>query len=98
MFYRFSHEKNQSEHDYGSSGGRYALPSNSTTEALVLLSANIYLFAFWLQALEQNSLECYNMYIFAIKKLITKTPVEIPKPSIPKEKYQYLLHAIGGCW
>ena len=27
-----------------------------------------------------------------------KIPVELPKPSSPKEKHQSLLHAIGGGW
>ena len=37
-----AHEKNPSEHDDGSSGGGYPLPSNSTTEALVSLGATIF--------------------------------------------------------
>ena len=40
-----AHEKEyQSYCDYGSSGGGCSLPSNSTTEALVLLGAAIYFF------------------------------------------------------
>ena len=27
-----------------------------------------------------------------------KIPDELPKPTSPKEKHQYLLHAIGGGW
>ena len=38
------------------------------------------------------------MYIFDMKQLFMKIPVELPKPSSPKEKHQSLLHAIGGSW
>ena len=52
-----AHENNNpSEHDYGSSGGGYPLPSHSTTEELVLLGATIYFIGFWLKTLEQNFL------------------------------------------
>ena len=37
------------------------------------------------------------MYIFAIIFFL-EIPVELPKSSIPKEKQQSLLHAIGGVW
>ena len=43
-------KNNPSEHDYGSSGGGYPLPSNSTTESLVLLSATIDFIVCCLQA------------------------------------------------
>ena len=33
-----------------------------------------------------------------MKNLFQKTPVELPKQPIPKEKLQSLLHAIGGGW
>ena len=46
------HEKNNpSEHDDGSTGGVYPLPSNLTIAALVFLSATIYFICCWLQAL-----------------------------------------------
>ena len=51
----------------------------------------------WIQALEHNFLERYHMYIFSMKNF-QKIPVELPKPSSPKEKHQSLLHAIGGGW
>ena len=38
------------------------------------------------------------MYIFAMRKLFLKIPVELPKPSSPKETHQSLLHAVGGGW
>ena len=38
------------------------------------------------------------MYNFAMKKMFMKIPVELPKPPIPKEKHQSLLHAIGCGW
>ena len=94
-----AHEKkNPSEHDNGRSSGGYLIPSNLTTEALVSLSATINFIGFWLQALEQFFLERCNMYIFATKKLFQKTPVELPKPTIPRKKNQSLSHAIGGVW
>ena len=54
-------KKIPSEHDDGRSRGVYPLPSNSTTEALVLLSTTIYFIGFWLLALE---LFCYNAVIY----------------------------------
>ena len=89
-------KNNPSEHGYGSSGGGYPLPSNSTTESLASLSATIDFIVCWLQALEQNFLERCNMYIFDVEKLLQKISVELPKPPIPKENHQSLLHAIGG--
>ena len=47
----------QSSFDYGNSGGGCPLPSNSTTEALVLLGETIYFISCWLSALEHNVLE-----------------------------------------
>ena len=47
-------KENPSEYDDGSSGGGYLLPLNSTTEALVSLSATIAFIGCWLQGLEQN--------------------------------------------
>ena len=85
-----------SEHDDGSSGGGYPIPLNSTTEALVSLSATINFIGCWLQALEHNFLEHCNMYSFAMKNMFQKTPVELPKPPILKEKHRSLLHDIGG--
>ena len=43
--------KNPSEHDDGISGGVYPIMLNSTTEALVSLSATINFIGFWLQGL-----------------------------------------------
>ena len=61
------HKKiNPSEHDDGISGGGYPLPSNSTTEALVLLGATIYFIGCWLKALEHNFLERCHMYVFTM--------------------------------
>ena len=82
----------------GSSCGRYALPSNSTTEALVSLSETINLIDFWTQGLEHNSLERSNMYFETTKNMFKKIPVELPKPLSHKEKRQSLLHYIGGGW
>ena len=58
------YKNNPSECDYGNSGGGYPLPSNSTTEALFLISANIDFIGCWIQALEHNLLERCHMYIF----------------------------------
>ena len=33
-----------------------------------------------------------------MENMIKKTPVELPKPPITKEKHQSLLYAIGGGW
>ena len=30
--------------------------------------------------------------------MLQKTPVELPKPPISRDKHQSLLHAIGGGW
>ena len=80
-----AHEKiNPSGHYDGSSGGGYPLPSNSTIEALVSLIETIYFISCWLQALEHNFLERCRMYIYAMKQLFLKIPVELPKPSSPK--------------
>ena len=38
------------------------------------------------------------MYIYAMEKMIMKTPVELPKPSSPKEEHQSLLNDVGGGW
>ena len=57
---------NPSEHDDGISGGGYPLPSNSTTEALVLLGETIYFIGCWLKALEHNFLERCHMYFFTM--------------------------------
>ena len=54
------HMKNPSEHNDGSSCGGYIIPSNSTIEALVSLSATIYFIGFCLQGLEHNF---YNVVI-----------------------------------
>ena len=58
-----SHGKQQlSSVDASRSGGCKSLPPNSTTEALVSLSATIYLIDYWLKCLEDSSLKRYNMY------------------------------------
>ena len=44
-----AHGKNSSENYDGSSCGGYPLPSNSTTETLVLLSATIYSIVCWIK-------------------------------------------------
>ena len=72
------------------------MPSNSTTEALVLLSATIYFIGCCLKSLEYNVLELCNMYVFNMKKLFQKTPVELPQQPSPIKKFKSLLHAIGG--
>ena len=79
-----AHEKNPSEHDDGSSGGGYPLPSNSTIEALDSISATIYFIVCWLKALEHNFLERCHMYIFAMKTMFQKISVELSKPNSPK--------------
>ena len=67
IFFIDAHEKKYlSERDDGSSGGGYPLPSNSTTEALYLLSATIDFIDCCLKVLEHNLLERFHMYIFAM--------------------------------
>ena len=51
-----------------------------------------------MQALEDNFLEFCSMYFFAMKNMFNKTPVELPKPHSPREKYQSLLYDIGVGW
>ena len=51
-----------------------------------------------MQSLEQNLLEYCHMYIFAMKNMFHKIPVELPKPSNPNRKHKSLLYAIGGGW
>ena len=46
-------KQNPSVHYDGSSGGGYLIPHNSTTEALVSLSATVNFIGCWLQALEK---------------------------------------------
>ena len=38
------------------------------------------------------------MYSGTMKSLFQKIPVELPKPTSPKEKNQPLLYVIGGGW
>ena len=81
MCYIDVHEKyHPSTFDDVSSGGGYALPSNSTTEALVLLIETIDFIDFCLQDLEQNSLERSNIYVETMKNMFKKIPVQLPKP------------------
>ena len=53
--------------DDGRSGGGCPLPTNSMTEALVSLGATIDLIGCWLKALENNFLECCNLYTHYMK-------------------------------
>ena len=94
-----AHEKeHQSSCGDVRSGGGCTLPSNSTTEVLVLLGATIYFISCWLKALEQYFIELCHMYIFNMKKLFQKIPVEIPKQPSPKKnsnRYYILLEVVG---
>ena len=38
------------------------------------------------------------MYTHFMKELFQKIPVELPNQPSPKEKFQSLLHDIGGGW
>ena len=76
-------KNNSSEHDDIISGGGYPIPSNSTTEALVSLSATIDFIGFGVQCLERNFLDRYNMYFGTMKKNL-KIPVKLPKPPSTK--------------
>ena len=81
MCYIDQQEKQQkSSVDYGSSGEGNALPSNSTTESLVSLSATIYFIDCWLKFLEQIFLERSNMHFETMECMFQKTPVKHPKP------------------
>ena len=83
-----AHEKNNpSEHYDGSSSGGYPLPSNSTTEALISLSATINFIGCWMQAIENNFLERCNMYVYCYEKTVSKILVELPKPPSPNGKH-----------
>ena len=77
-------KNNPSKHDDGIRGGIYPIPSNSTTEALVSLIATIHFISCWLQALEKHFLERFNMYVFVMKNMFQKIPVELPKAPSPK--------------
>ena len=61
-------KNNPSEHDYGINGGGYLVSLNSTTEALVSLSATIDFIGCCLKGFEQNFLEDFNMYFGNMKK------------------------------
>ena len=94
-----THEKeHQSSCDYGSGGGGYPLPSNSTTYVLDFLGETIDFISCGIKALEQFFTELCNIYVFNMGKLFQKILVELPKQPIPKKKSQSLLHAIGGGW
>ena len=80
------------------SGGGCPLPSNSTTEALYLLGETIDFIGCWLKALKHNFIERCNIYVFNMKTLFQKIPVELSKqPSIKKNAYHYymLLEVVG---
>ena len=69
-----AHEKCHSYYFYdGISGGGDVLPSNSTTEALVSLSATINSIDCWRQVLEHNYLERSNMFL-NYKKYVSEDP------------------------
>ena len=61
-----------------------ALPSNSTAEALVSISATIDFIYCWLKFFDHNYLKTSNMYIKTMKDLFHKILVELPKPKILK--------------
>ena len=61
------------------SGGGNALTSNSTTEALVSLSATIDFIDCWIKYLEQDSLERSNIYFKTMECMFQKIPVKLPK-------------------
>ena len=82
-----AHEKEHpSSCDDGIIGGGCPLPSNSTTEALVLLGATIDFISCWLKSLERTVLELCNMYVLNKKKMFQKISVELNKQPSPKEK------------
>ena len=75
-----AYEKQQpsSINDVSSFGGN-ALPSNSTTEALVSLIATINFIDCWLKRLEHNDLECSNIYFKTLEFMFQKIPVKLSK-------------------
>ena len=100
MCYIDAYEReNQSSSFYDLSSGRGCpLTITSTTEALELLGATIYLIGCWLKALEFNFLESCHLYTNYMEELFQKTPVKITNQTSPKEKIKSLLHAIGSGW
>ena len=91
-------KKNPLEHDYISSGDSYQMPPNSTTEALVLLSATIDFIGCWLQALEHNLLDICQMYINDMKKLFLKYQLNFLKHLFQRRNtnnYDMLLEVVG---
>ena len=56
------------------------LTSNSTTIAILSISATIDFIYYLPQGLEQNSLERSNMYFETMKNVFQKIPAELPKP------------------
>ena len=91
-------KEHQSSCDDGSSGRGCLLPSNPTTEALVLIGATIDFIRCWLKSLERNVLELFNMYVLNMSKLFQKILVEISKKPSPEGKLKSLLHTIGCGW
>ena len=94
-----AHEKQHLSSDNdGSSGGGNALPSNLTTEAIVLLCATIYFIDCYLKCFDLNFLECINMYIETMKGLFQKVPVQLPKPQIIREysNQYYMILELNG--
>ena len=77
-------ENQSSRCDDGISGGSCLLPTNSTTEALESLVANIYFIGCWLKALEHIFLERFHLYTHFTKELFQKIPVDLPNKPIPK--------------
>ena len=76
-----AHEKHQPSYvDDISSGGGNELQQNSTTDALVSLSATINFIDCCLKILEQNILERSNIYFETMECMFQKTPIKLPEP------------------
>ena len=92
-----AHKTNhQSSCDDVSNGGGCPIPSNSTKEALDLLGATINFIDCGIKVLEHNVLEYCNMYVFNMRKLFQKVPVEIPKSTHSKGKTQIVITCYWG--
>ena len=94
-----AHEKNNpSDHDYESDSGGYPVPLNSTTVALVSLSATINFIVFWLQGLENSFLERCNMYFGTMKNCFREFQLKLLNQLVIREKtnrYYILLEVVG---
>ena len=93
-------KQNSSEHDDVVSGGGYPIPSNSTTEELVSLSATIDFIGCCLQALEHNLLERCNMFFFAIKNYFRKSQLNFLNQILLRKKtnHYYMILGMVGIW